>query len=124
MTPDQTDLVAGPNADDTRRTWLASERTWLAWWRAGIAVGAVALAVGRLLPALTTGERWALRVMGLGYGVLSVAILLVGAVRQRRAASALRRGHFEELTTPLVAVLTAAGVVLSVGVMILLVSAL
>jgi inner membrane protein YidH len=117
--------VAGPVAsDDSRRTWLASERTWLAWWRSGIAVGAVAIAVGRLLPAVTSGERWAFRVLGLGYGVLSVAILLVGAVRQRRSASALRRGSFEELTSPLVAWLTAGGVALSVGVVILVISAL
>jgi len=117
--------VAEPDASDvTRRTWFASERTWLAWWRSGIGVGAVAIAVGRLLPAVTSGERWAFRVRGLGYGVLSIAVLLVGATRQRRLASALRRDSFEELTSPLVAWLTAGGVALSVGVMILVISAL
>ena len=70
-------------SDVSRRTWLAAERTWLAWWRTGIAVGAVAIAVGRFLPGLTHGVRWPFRVLGLGYGVLSIAILLVG-----RAASA------------------------------------
>lgn len=87
-------------------------------------VGAVALAVGRLLPALTPGARWGFRALGIGYALMSVAMLLIGADRQRRATSAIRRGSFEELTTPLVAWLTAAGVALSVAVMLLLVSAL
>ena len=124
MTPHTTEPAPGSDDDVTRRTWLASERTWLAWWRTGIGVGAVALAVGRLLPALTHGARWGFRVLGIGYGLMSVVMLLIGANRQRRAASALKNGSFDELTTPLVAWLTAGGVVLSVAVMILLISAL
>jgi putative membrane protein len=101
--------------DPTRRTWLAAERTWLAWWRSGIAVGAVALAVGRFFPTLTHGARWPFRVLGIAYGLLSVVIFVVGAVRQRHAAEALRRGEFEELTPSLVMWLTAGAVLLSVG---------
>ena len=107
--------------DASRRTWLAAERTWLAWWRSGVAVGAVALAVGRLLPGLSHGVRWPFRVVGLGYGVLSVAILVIGAIRQRRAASALRSGGFEELSQPLVTWLTAGAVLLSVASLLLVV---
>jgi uncharacterized membrane protein YidH (DUF202 family) len=119
--------VPGPSADAldvSRRTWLAAERTWLAWWRTGIGVGAVALAVGRFLPGLTGGARWPFRLLGIGYGLLSVAVLLVGAIRQQRAALALRRGAFTELTSPLVAWLTAGGVALSVVAMILVAAAL
>lgn len=112
------------DSDASRRTWLAVERTWLAWWRSGIAVGAVALAVGRFLPGLTGGARWPFRLLGIGYGVLSVAILLIGAVRQQRAASALRRGAFVELTSPLVAWLTAGGILLSTSAMIIVAAAL
>ncbi|MGO9885143.1 MAG: DUF202 domain-containing protein [Solirubrobacteraceae bacterium] len=111
-------------SDVTRRTWLAAERTWLAWWRSGVAVGAVALAVGRFLPALTHGARWPFRLLGIGYGLLSVAVLLVGAARQRRASNTLRRGSFDELTTPLVAGLTAGGIVLSVAAIILVTATL
>jgi putative membrane protein len=99
--------------DASRRTWLAAERTWLAWWRSGVAVGAVALAVGRFLPGLTHGTRWPYEALGVGYGLLSVATLLVGGLRQQRAADALRRGTLEELTTQTVAWLTAAAIVLS-----------
>jgi putative membrane protein len=104
-----------PDADVTRRTWLAAERTWLAWWRTGVAAAAVALAVGRGLPGLTSGARWPLRLIGLGYGVLAIAVLLVGAGRQRRGAQALSRGGFEPLSSPVVSWLTAIGVLLAVG---------
>ncbi len=115
---------APPPAEASRRTWLASERTWLAWWRSGIAVGAVALAVGRLLPAVTHGARWPMRVLGVGYGLLSVAILLIGARRQRRTAEALRRGDYEELSTPAVAWLTAAAIALSAMATVVVLAAL
>ncbi len=108
--PDQTE-----ETDVSRRTWLAAERTWLAWWRSGVAVGAVALAVGRFLPGLEHGTRWPFQALGIGYGVLSVAVLLVGGTRQRRAADALRRGGFDELGSPLVTWLTAGGIALSLA---------
>src|SRR5437763_5950067 len=104
-----------PAADDrdvTRRTWLAAERTWLAWWRSGVAVGAVALAVGRFLPGLAHGKTWPFRLLGLAYGLLSVAVLVVGAIRQRRSAEALRRGSFSALSSPVVAWLSALAVLL------------
>ena len=107
-------MTSSADADDvSRRTWLASERTWLAWWRAGVAVGAVALAVGRLLPGLTHAAQWPFRVLGIGYGALSVAVLLIGALRQKRTTAALRQGTFAELTSPLIAWLTAGAVVLA-----------
>ena len=111
-------------SDVSRRTWLAAERTWLAWWRTGIAVGAVAIAVGRFLPGLTHGARWPFRVLGLGYGLLSITILLVGASRQRRAHSALQRGGYDELASPLVNWLTGAAVALAGGSIVLVLLAL
>lgn len=110
-------------SDVTRRTWLAAERTWLAWWRSGVAVGAVAIAVGRFLPGLTHGSRWPFRVLGLGYGLLSVLVLFVGASRQRRTADALRRGAFSDLTSPLVNWLTGLAILLSVAAMALVATA-
>jgi uncharacterized membrane protein YidH (DUF202 family) len=105
--------------DASRRTWLAAERTWLTWWRSGVAVGALALAVGRFLPGLTHGERWPFEAVGVGYGVLSVAILLIGATRQRETTSALSQGRWAGLSSPVVSWLTAAGVALSLAATIL-----
>ena len=103
---------------------LAAERTWLAWWRTGLGAAAVAIAVGRVLPGLTSGTRWPFRALGIGYGVLAVVVLATGAVRQQRAAKALRRGGYDELSTPLVLWLTAAAVALSVATLAVVVVAL
>jgi uncharacterized membrane protein YidH (DUF202 family) len=103
---------------------MAAERTWLAWWGAGVAVGAVALAVGRFLPGLTHGKSWPFRLLGLGYGLLSVIVLIVGAARQRHGAEALRRGSFNALSSPVVTWLTALAILLSVTAMVLVATAL
>ena len=99
-------------AGASRRTSLAAERTWLAWWRTGIGATAVALAVGRILPDVSSGAHWSLRLLGLGYGVLAVVVLVIGAVRQNRMTSALRRGDYDEMSSVTVIWLTAAAVLL------------
>jgi uncharacterized membrane protein YidH (DUF202 family) len=102
--------------DASRRTSLAAERTWLAWWRTGLGATAVAVGVGRILPGLTGGgARWPLEVLGLGYGGLAVAVLVIAAVRQSRVAEALRLGRYDELSTRLVLWLTGTAVVLALG---------
>jgi putative membrane protein len=111
-TPDGT---VASDTDVSRRTWLAAERTWLAWWRTGLGAAAVAIAVGRVLPSVTAGARWPFRLLGLGYGAVAVAVLVLGAVRQRNARDALRRGGYAELSSPTVMWLTAAAVVLATG---------
>jgi uncharacterized membrane protein YidH (DUF202 family) len=114
-------VVAEPDAskpvpaDASQRTWLAAERTWLAWWRTGVAATAVAIGVGRIVPGLTGGARWPLRLLGLGYGALAVAILVIGGVRQNHVAAALRRGSHDHLSSPLVMWLTVAAVVLALA---------
>jgi|SRR5581483_139401 len=114
MSPDVDPASPAP-VDASRRTWLAAERTWLAWWRTGIAGAAVAIAVGRIIPDVTHGTRWPFRIVGIGYGLLAVAALVIGAVRQRTTAEALRRGSYSELSSPVVTWLTAAAVLLSLG---------
>ncbi len=111
--------AAPQNSDVTRRTWLAAERTWLAWWRTGIGASAVAVGVGRIVPELTHGARWPWRVLGIAYGIIAVAVLVLGAVRQQRTGEALRRGSYSELSSPTVMWLTAAAVAVSLGAVIL-----
>jgi putative membrane protein len=105
--------------DATRRTWLAAERTWLAWWRTGLGAAAVAIAIGRILPGLTGGTRWPYGALGLGYGVLAIAVLVIGAIRQRRTAEALNRGGYDQVSGRLVMVLTGAAVLLSGATLVL-----
>ena len=113
--PPESNGAASQTVDASRRTWLAAERTWLAWWRTGIGAAAVAIAVGRFVPAVPHGSRWPFTVIGIAYGLLAVAVLVIGAVRQRSIAEALRRGAYSELSTPVVMWLTAAAVLLSAG---------
>ena len=66
-----------------RRTQLANERTQLAWLRTGFTAFAVALGVGNVVPALTDARRWPFVVVGSGFAVLGIALILFG---QRRYA--------------------------------------
>jgi uncharacterized membrane protein YidH (DUF202 family) len=116
-----TDREDGPAVDPTRRTWLASERTWLAWWRTGIGAAAVAVGVGRVLPELTGGAHWPFRVLGAGYAVLAVWVLVAGASRQRHVDAALARGRYDRLSPGLVNALTATAVAIAVLTLVLVV---
>ena len=117
ITPDRGEANA---RDPSRRTWLAAERTWLAWWRTGLGASAVAIGVGRILPGVTGGSHLPFRLLGLAYGILAVAILAIGAVRQAHVAEALRRGSYDELSSPLVLWLTAGGVGLALATLALI----
>jgi uncharacterized membrane protein YidH (DUF202 family) len=117
--PTEAEPATPENSDVTRRTWLAAERTWLAWWRTGIGASAVAIGVGRIVPELTHGARWPFRVLGIAYGLIAVAVLVFGGIRQQRTAEALRRGSYNELSSPLVMWLTAAAVAVSLGAVVL-----
>jgi uncharacterized membrane protein YidH (DUF202 family) len=110
--------------DASRRTWLAAERTWLAWWRTALGSAAVSLGVGRVLPDITHGTRWPYVLLGIGYGVLAIAVLLAGAIRQEQTADALRRNSYSELSLSLVRWLTAGALLLSVGTLIIVIAKL
>ena len=105
----------GEIVDVTRRTRLAAERTWLAWWRTGIAASAAALAVGGLVPQLVEGTHWPYVALGVGYALAAIAIFALGAIRTRAVDRALSEGIYVSLSPTWIFVLSAAGVVLAVG---------
>jgi putative membrane protein len=105
--------------DATRRTRLANERTYLAWWRTGLAALAVGVGIGKLLPQHSDAAHWPFEVVGVGFGVLGVALLIVGLQRTRAVEDALNRGSFAPISTQLLVVLAAAGFVLGLGVIAL-----
>ena len=108
-------LTATPlgDAESSYRTHLAAERTWLAWWRTALAAAAAGLAVGRLLPEVTAGTTWPYVVLGSGYALVAVALMVGGGLRQARVRAALREGSFHELDDRLLAAFTGAGAVLT-----------
>ena len=81
--------------DATRRTWLAAERTWLAWIRTGLGFAAVALAVGKLVPSVSDDDdTWPYEVIGAGYALLGVVILVYAVSAPRDVERALPLGEY------------------------------
>src|SRR3954467_1783619 len=90
--------------DQARRTSMAAERTWLAWWRAALAATAGAPGVGGLPPPGLPGGpgpgvprvapgRYI--VLGGGSAARAIALLIVGAARQRALEQAMRPGRHQ-----------------------------
>jgi uncharacterized membrane protein YidH (DUF202 family) len=101
----------GPDArdefeDPSRRTYFAEERTLLAWWRTGVGSAAVAVAVGGLLPKVGDLPRGRCIALAVGYGVLGLAFVIFGTVRDQLAREALRNNSFVNLSARVVWVFT------------------
>ncbi len=102
--------------DASRRTHLANERTYLAWWRSGLAAIALAVAIGAVLPQLSDGDSdTGLVGVGVGFGVLGVAVVIYGAVRERVVARALAAGGYEPLPARATVALAAAAALLGIA---------
>jgi putative membrane protein len=101
--------------DPTRRTFLAQERTVLAWWRTAFAAIGVALAVGRLVPEIAHLPKVPFLVLGAGWGVLAVGLVLFGSVRQRAGDRAIRAGGYVHVSPQWLVVLTVYMVALMVA---------
>jgi putative membrane protein len=89
--------VDAETRDASRRTYLAEERTLLAWWRSSLAAMAVALGVGRLLPALLDEPTTPFVLIGVGYAILALFLVVFGSARERAQARALAEGRFAPL---------------------------
>src|SRR4051794_40947274 len=102
------------DGDATRRTWLASERTVLAWLRTGLTATAVALGIGKVVPDLSdAGHSWPFVALGVGYGLLGVAIVAYGFHRGREVDRAIRAGEW--LGPSDRAMLAICGVIMALG---------
>jgi len=93
-------------ADPTRRTYLAQERTLLAWWRTALGTVAVAVAIGSALPELAHLPAGPYVALGVGYAVLSIWFVLLGAHRQRANDHAFAERRYVGLKRGMVTVLT------------------
>ncbi len=109
--------------DANRRTRLANERTYLAWWRTGLTALAVALAAGKIVPGVTGGARWPWVILGVLYALLGLGFIAYAYVRQTAVDAAIARGEFERPDPRAIIVLTAAGAVLGVLTIVLVIVA-
>jgi putative membrane protein len=107
--------------DATRRTRLANERTYLAWWRTAMTAFAVALGAGKLLPEVSGGAQWPWQAIGVAFAVVGVALVAYGFVRQRSVEDALRRGDYAPFVTGAAFALAAAGVLLGLATIVLVI---
>lgn len=99
--------------DASRRTRLAGERTQLAWWRTGLTAIAVAVAVGRVVPDLgNSGTTWPYTVVGSGFALYGIALIVYGTVRVREIESALSRGEHSSPSDRFIGAITVAGALL------------
>jgi putative membrane protein len=113
---DDADIV-----DATRRTRLASERTYLAWWRSGLTAFAVGIGAGKVVPELSgSGSSWPYVLVGAGFSLLGVAFIAFGWLRERELERALDEGRYAGLDTRVSLVLTLAGVLLGVVMIVIL----
>src|SRR3954454_10834437 len=88
--------------DVWQRTSMAAERTWLAWWRTALTATAGALAIGRVTPEALDVPSGPYVVLGLGYAVLAVGLLVFGALRQRELERSIVDGVHRPLAFRLV----------------------
>ena len=105
-----------------RRTWLAAERTYLAWLRTGLGTLGLALAVGRLLPALIDASHLTFGLLGAGYALLGIFVLVLAAYRAQRTRAALRAQRPLPTDFWAVWVLTVASIFLAVATIVLVVA--
>ena len=120
--PERPDDPPPPPADVVQRTAMAAERTWLAWWRTALAATAGSLAAGRLAPELLHVATWPYVVLGVGYALLAVGLLVTGALRQRELDRAVNGGFQAPLSFRLVVLFTAGGVLLTLTTVVLVVA--
>src|SRR3954454_10211190 len=73
------------------RTGMAAERTWLAWWRTALGATAGAMGVGRIAPEALHVPSAPYIILGCGYGLLAVALLVAGALRPRALVRGVER---------------------------------
>jgi putative membrane protein len=89
---------------------MAAERTWLAWWRSALVALAGALAVGRVTPQVLHVASWPYVLLGVGYGLIAIGMVIVGALRHERLARVTLTSADSTVDSRLIAAFSVAGV--------------
>ena len=105
--------------DATRRTRLANERTYLAWLRSALTALAVAVGIGKIVPGVADVTRWPFVLIGAGFAVLALVLILYGARRFVRVEEALDAGEFAPLDARNATALAGVAAILSLATLVL-----
>ena len=73
------------------------------------------LGAGKIVPELTSGPRWPYAVVGGGFCILGLALVLFGLYRHRQVERALDRGEYARVDDRVAAVLAALLTLLALG---------
>lgn len=107
--------------DYSRRTLLANERTYLAWWRTGLTTLAVAIAAARVVPELSkTQTRWPYTLLGAAFAALGTGCIIYGERRRAAVSNAIRQGSFAEPSRTATLIVTGAGALLGIAVLVVI----
>lgn len=101
-------------ADAQKRTRLANERTFLAWLRGGLTAIAVGVAAGAVVPDVTSVTVWPFAVIGVGYGLFGMALIVYGVARHRNVERALDAGGYAPVDARAAIAIALAGSALGV----------
>jgi putative membrane protein len=104
-----------PSIDANRRTHLANERTYLAWLRSGLTAVAVGLGIAKLLPDFAGGAAWPYVVLGTGFCLLGIAMVVLGLRRLRQVSKALSDGAFRPLSDASAVGIGSATIILAIA---------
>jgi putative membrane protein len=108
--------------DYSRRTHLANERTYLAWWRTGLTALAASLAAARVVPELSgADERWPYTLLGVACALAGVLAIGYGHRRRLEVEDGLRRGTFPPVSRLVTGAITALGLLIGLGLLVLIV---
>jgi len=83
--------------DALRRTRLANERTYLAWLRSALTALAVAIGAGKIVPGVADVSAWPFELLGAGFAVLALVLVVGGLLRFLQVETALEAGGYAPL---------------------------
>jgi putative membrane protein len=123
MTPaDMPDPRAPLNPRDfSRRTLLANERTFLAWWRTGLTALTAGIAAAQIVPQLSDSEhQWPYTLVGMALCAIGTLCIVYGQWRRIAVDRAIRSGDFAEPSALVTTVITAAGALIGIGLLVVI----
>ena len=107
--------------DFSRRTLLANERTFLAWWRTGLTALTAGIAAAQLVPELSDAEhRWPYTAVGMALCAIGTLCIVYGQWRRIAVDRAIRAGDFAEPSALVTTVITAAGALIGIGLLVVI----
>ncbi len=107
--------------DFSRRTLLANERTFLAWWRTGLTSVTAGIAAAQIVPQLSDSEhKWPYTLVGMALCAIGTLCIVYAQWRRVAVDRAIRAGDFAEPSAVVTTVITAAGALIGIALLVII----